>query len=172
MRTLSGPTNTAVESLSARPAYLVAISWSTLITITSGDTLTWGAYTWYNHDIRLSNLEWNKDGLVSATLLLGNNNATYSALALNEGIADKSVVIWYYDQSATAIGDPVRIYDGSGGRCAINDQFISLSLVSQRIGTLKSPRIKITPGNGFSNLPPEKYVINWGGEKYVLTGRK
>ncbi|MBK7082347.1 MAG: hypothetical protein IPH55_17020 [Betaproteobacteria bacterium] len=172
MRTLSTPTGNAVSATSTRPAYLVEIHWSTITRLTTGgEALTWNGYVWAPADVTLTGLRWENAGLLSASLLLGNANQQFSALALNEGVADTSILVYAYDQSATATGDPVKVFDGVGGRCSLDDDAVTIELTTQRVRALKSPRQRITRAAGYSLLPAAGTVIRWGNNRYVLTGR-
>ncbi len=172
MRTLSTPTGNAVAATSTRPAYLVEIHWSTITRLTTGsDALTWNGYVWAPAEVDLTGLRWENAGLLSASLMLGNANQQFSALALNEGVADTSIVVYAYDQSATAAGDPVKVFDGVGGRCSLDDDAVTIELTTQRVRALKSPRQRITRAAGYSLLPAAGTVIRWGNNRYVLTGK-
>lgn len=172
MRTLSTPTGNAVVATSTRPAYLLEIHWSTITRLTTGgEALTWNGYIWAPADVELTGLRWENAGLLAASLRLGNANQQFSALALNEGVADVSILVYAYDQSATATGDPVKVFDGVGGSCALDDDAVTIELTTQRVRALKSPRQRITRAAGYSLLPAAGTVIRWGNRRYVLTSK-
>jgi hypothetical protein len=170
-RSLSSPTGAAVGAIVTQPAYLIQINWSTVSRLTTGATLTWGGYSWLSESVALSGLQWGKDGLQSATLRLGNNDQRYSALALNEGVADVPIVVYAYDQAATAAGDPVKVFEGVGGKVDLNDDTVTITLRTAKARALTCPRTRVSPANGFNHLPPRGTVIMWGTQRYVLEGR-
>jgi hypothetical protein len=173
MRTPSTPTGNAIAAASTRPAYLVQIGWSTASRLTSADAaLTWNSYVWMPAPIELAGLKWDSAGLQAATLRLGNTDQAFSAPALNEGVADISIIVYAYDQSAVAAGDPIKVFDGVGGRLSADDNSVSIELSAQRSRALKSPRQRITRAGGYSLLPAPGTVVRWGNERYVLRRRK
>jgi hypothetical protein len=151
---------------------MVQIGWSTVTRLTTADTVVnWGGYLWLPGPVVLSGLSWNNSGIQTARLDLGNANQAFSALALNEGVADISIVVYAYDQSAVAAGDPVKVFDGVGGRLAADDNSVSIELSTQRSRALKSPRQRITRAGGYSLLPAPGTVVRWGNERYILRRR-
>ena len=54
--------------------------------------------------------------------------------------------------------------------CALNDDAVTIDLVP--VGALKSPRLRVTPANGFNHLPADGETIRWGTQRYVLSRRK
>jgi hypothetical protein len=168
-RTLSSPSTAAVGAIVTRPAYLIQINWATVSRLTTGETLTWGGYTWTSENVALSGLQWGSDGLQGATLRLGNSNQRYSALVLNGATAGVGVTIYAYDQAATAAGDPVSVFSGYCGKVDLDDDNVTIALRTD--GGLKCPRTRVSPANGFNHLPPRGTVIMWGSQRYVLEGR-
>lgn len=172
MRSVSTPTGNAIAAATTAPAYLVQIGWSSVTRITSADAaLTWNSAVWVPADVGLTGIGSESASRQSASLRLGNAQQEWSALALNEGVADVPVAIWAYDRSATAAGDPVLVFSGVGGRCSLDDNSVTIELATQRAATLKSPRQRITRAAGYSLLPASGTVIRWGNERYVLRRR-
>jgi hypothetical protein len=173
MRSPSTPTGNAIAAATTRPGYLVQIGWSTVTRITSSDaSLTWNGFVWVPASVALSGLRWDNSGLQSATLRLGNTDQAYSALALNEGVADIAIVAYAYDQSATATADPIKVFDGVGGRLTADDNSVTIELTTLRSRALKSPRQRITRAAGYSLLPAPGTVVRWGSENYTLRRRR
>jgi hypothetical protein len=172
-RTLSIATAAAVAEAGTAPAYLVQIGWSTVSRLTTADTvLDWGGYLWLPGPVTLSGLTWSNSGLQTARLELGNADQAFSALALNEGVSDISIVVYAYDRGAVAAGDPVKVFDGVGGRLSADDDSVSIELVTQRSRALKSPRQRITRAGGYSLLPAPGTVVRWGNERYILRRKR
>lgn len=171
-RSLSSPTTVAVSAAGTAPAYLVQIGWSTVTRLTTADELlNWDGYLWLPGPVKLSGLTWTNSGLQTARLELGNADQAFSALALNEGVADISIVVYAYDRSATDAGDPVLVFDGVGGRLSADDNAVQIELSTQRSRALKAPRQRITRAAGYSLLPAPGTVVRWGNERYVLRRR-
>lgn len=169
MRTLSTPTSNAVTGTNTAPAYLIRIGWTTVTRLTTGDAaLSWDGYLWVPAEARLTGIGWDKTGALSGSLILGNAEQQFSALALNEGVADVDITIWAYDRSATAAGDPVKVFDGFGGRLSANDDAINIELAAQRSRALKAPRQRVTRANGFSLLPAAGTIVRWGSQIYRI----
>lgn len=170
-RALTPETATALGLPTTQPAYLIQINWSTVSRLTTGATLDWGGYTWLAEDAELSGLDWGSDGLNGATLRLGNSDQRYSALVLNEGVADVPIVVYAYDQAATAAGDPVKVFEGVGGKVDLDDDRVIIALRAIKARALTCPRTRVSPASGFHHLPPRGAVIMWGSQRYVLEGR-
>ena len=167
-RTLTQPTIDATALYGTRPAYFIQINWTTVVRLTTGVSTSWNGEPWVEGAVELSGLSWRVGSLQSATITLNNMAQEYGALALGEGVADVPVTIWAYDQTATAIGDPVKVFSGVGNKCALNDNTIVIELAPP--GALKSPRLRVTSANGFNHLPVG--VIRWGSQRYVLSSRR
>lgn len=169
MLTVSTPTSNAIAGPSTQPGYLVEIGWSTVSRLTTGDDLPWNGYVWVGADLAVTNLRWSRQGLVTATIRLGNALQQWSALALNEDVAGVPVRIWAFDQAATATGDPVLRLDGEGTvLTAVDEDAVTFDVASRGARSLKSPRFRIIAANGFSQLPVAGSTFRWGNQRYVL----
>lgn len=169
MLTVSTPTGNAIAGRGTQPAYLLQIGWSTVSRLTTGADLTWNGYVWVGADLRVAELRWSRQGLVSAAITLGNALQQWSALALNEGVAGVPVKLWAYDRSATATGDPVLRLDGEGAVLrSVDSDAIVFEVASRGARSLKSPRFRIIAANGFSQLPVAGASFRWGNQRYVV----
>jgi hypothetical protein len=169
-RLLTAQTTAALALPGTKPAYLLALYWSTPVYLTTGAGLTWNGQTWLAEIAELSSLQWSNDGLQGASLRLGNSDQRYSALALAEGVADVRVLVYAYDQTATATGDPVCVFDGRGGQLALDDDYVTIALRVNKARALFCPRLRISPASGFNHLPPRGTTIVWGQQQSTLRG--
>jgi hypothetical protein len=168
---ITNPTRNAITAVATAPAYFISIAWSTPSYLTTGPTTPWNGYNWLTEAVTVSGLSWSRDGTQVGTLRIVNNDQRYSALVMVEGVADVAINIWAYDQSATAVGDPLKVFSGVGGRAEFDDDTVTISLRSSKAGVSFSPRTRISPAGGFNHLPPRGTEIPWGSTKYVLEGR-
>jgi hypothetical protein len=172
-RTLTSATTNALASQLTLPGYLVRISWiSSVVRLTSRDTITWNGNAYTGFGVVPKGLEWRGSAEQGGTLRLDNSSGAYSVLALSEGVADVPITVWIYDAAATANADPVCVFDGVGDSCQIMPDAITIKVTSKRSRALFAPRSYITQDNGFSIVPPEGKTIEWGGQRYTFTRQR
>jgi hypothetical protein len=113
-------------------------------------------------------LNWDGKGKQTGSLDLINTDLAYSALVLNEGVADRGVRIWKFYGDNPATLDPVSVFDGVADEADIGPDAVHITLVGQNNKTLYAPRRFIGPGTGFNHLCPAGTKITWGGQTYIL----
>jgi len=170
--TISSPTLTALAQSLTLPGYLFYIGWATPIRLCSRSDLNWNGNVYISYSAEMTGIEWRGSAEQTGTLRLSNFGNAYSEKALNEGVADVSIKIWIYDGAATATADPVPVFDGVGDSCEITPDAITIKCISKRTRSLFAPRSYINQDSGFSIVPPEGKVIQWGGQKYTFTRSK
>lgn len=169
MRTLTTPTANATASTVTTPAYLVEIEFSTVLRLSTRNDQSWGGYTWTGGRLgKVSGLSWDGKGQQTGALDLINTDLVYSALVLNEGVADRRVRVWKFYGDNPATLDPVAVFDGVADAADIGPDAVRLTLVGQNNKTLYSPRRFIGPATGFNHLCPAGTKITWGGQTYIL----
>jgi hypothetical protein len=169
MRTLTTATATATESTVTTPAYLVEISFSAVIRLSTRGDQSWGGYTWTGGRLgKVSGLSWDGKGAQTGSIDIINTDLAYSSLVLNDGVADRPVKIWkFYGDNPGAL-DPVAVFDGVADEADIGPDAVRITLVGQNNKTLYAPRRFIGPGIGFNQLRPAGTKITWGGQTYIL----
>jgi hypothetical protein len=169
MRTLTTATATATASTVTTPAYLVEISFSTVLRLSTRGDQSWSGYTWTGGRLgKVSGLSWDGKGTQTGSLDIINTDLAYSALVLNEGVADRPVKIWkFYGDNPGAL-DPVAVFDGVSDEADIGPDAVRITLVSSKTTALYAPRRFIGPGIGLNHLRPAGSRDTWGGQTYIL----
>lgn len=168
MRTLSTPTQTEVDKTSTSPGYLVEIGFSTTVRISSRADVSWNGSTWLASDVQIEGIGSDGQGSQTGSLTLGNTDNVFGALVLNEGVAGRAIKIWAFYEGAIAAADPVQVFSGWGDEAEIGLTEVRISLVSESLQSLISPRRFINKASGFNHLPSAGTIINWGGQAYKL----
>lgn len=169
MRTLSTPTNNATQLTITTPAFFVELGFSTILHLSTRGDHSWGGYAWTGGRLgRVSGLQWDGKGQQSGSIDLINTDLAYSALVLNEGVADRAVRIWkFYGDNPDTL-DPVAVFDGVADTADIGADAVRITLLGENTRTLYSPRRFIGPGTGFNHLTPAGRKITWGGQTIEL----
>jgi hypothetical protein len=171
MRALTVNTQAATESLdSTTPAFLVEMDFSTTLRLSSRGDQAWNGYTWTGGRLfSVSGLKWDGKGQQSGALAIINSDLAYSALILNEGVADRRIRIWKFYGDNPAASDPVEVFYGVGDESDLSDpDMVRISLVGDNTGTINAPVRFIGPGTGFNHITPAGTRITWGGQTYTL----
>ena len=168
MRTLSFALNTAYGNPVQKPAWLVQIDLTSPLYLCSFAAVSWNSLSWSAADVNVSGL---RVGALKVTgsLVLGNADDTYGAIALNEGFTDKRIRIWGYDASISspAVGDPVLVCDAVGAGADVGTDYVRVALrdsCEYRMG----PRAVVSPAFGFGRYLPAGRTLTINGVSYVL----
>ncbi len=169
MRALSSSTQAETEKTVTTPAFLVEIAFSTILRLSTRGDQSWNGYAWTGGRVgKISGLQWDGQGRQSGGIELINSDLAYSALVLNEGVADRGVKIWKFYGDNPALDDPVAVFDGVADDATIGPDAVRIGLVGERASTLYAPRRFIGPATGFNHLSPAGTRLSWGGENYTL----
>lgn len=170
MRTLTTALTTALGAAVQRPAWLVEIGLTSTLRLSSFGTVSWDSQTWTAADVNVASL---KVGAlkISGSIVFGNADDTYGAIALTEGFTDKRIRIWGYDAGAiSATADAVLVADAVGAGAEIGPTSVRVGLrdaCEYKVG----PRAVITPAYGFNTLLPAGRTITINGTAYTLERR-
>ncbi|MDD5385345.1 MAG: hypothetical protein PHG89_10760 [Gallionella sp.] len=168
-RTLTTATSAATAQTVTTPAFLVEIDFSTVIRLSTRNDQTWNSLTWTGGRIgKISGLQWDGKGQQTGTIEIINSDLAYSALVLNEGVADRPVKIWKFYGDNPALLDPVAVFDGVADEADIGPDAVRITLVSSKTSALYAPRRFIGPAIGFNHLRPAGSRDTWGGQTYIL----
>lgn len=166
MRTLSAALQAAHAAAVQRPAWLVELSLASVVRLSSYETVSWNGQTWTAADVNVASLRVGALR-ISGTLVFGNADDLFGAIALTESFTDKRVRIWGYDAGATGASDPVLVGDGVGAGADISETVVRVNLrdaAEYRMG----PRAIVAPAYGFNTLIPAGRSITINGQTYVL----
>lgn len=168
MRTLSTALSNAYGYAVQKPAWLVELTMATTLRYSSFATVTWNGQTWTAADIGISGLRVGAMS-VSGSLIFGNADDSFGALALTQGFADKRVRIWGYDANiaSPAVGDPVLLCDAVGGGVDISEAQVRVSL-RDATEYLIAPRAIVAPEFGFTQLLPAGRTITINGISFTI----
>jgi len=162
MKTLSVATQAETERTQTTPAFLVEIVWSTVIRLSSRGDQSWGGYAWTGG--RLGPVRVGESGNIEFI----NSDLAYSALLLNEGVADVGCRIWTFYGDNPDADDPVLVFDGVLDGAEIAADRVRATLAPESHRTMFSPRRFIGPGTGFNHLRPAGSKMTWGGQTITL----
>lgn len=169
MRTLSAALNSAHGGVVQKPAWLVEITLSSVTRLSSFGSPSWDGHAWTQADINVASLRVGALE-ISGTLVLGNADDTFAALALGESFSDKRVRIWGFDATiASPLGadDPVLVCDAVGGAAIVAPDYVRVSLrdaCEYRIG----PRATVSPAFGFNTLLPAGRTVTINGITFQI----
>ena len=162
MRTLSETTETLTAAPATKPGWLVELAWATPVRLSSRGSVSWAGYAWVPDTI--AGVSIGEGGYVE----LANGDLAYSALVMNEGVADVPCRIWKFYGDAPGAEDPVLVFDGVLDRAEINHSAVKITLAQEASRTKMAPRQRIDSSGGFNHLRPAGTRISWGGQVYVL----
>lgn len=166
MRTLSAALQAAHAAPVQRPAWLVELSLSAPVRLSSYGTIGWDGQTWTAADVSVSGL---RVGALEVTgaLVFGNADDTFGAMVLNEGMTDKRVRIWGYDAAATGAADPVLVCDAVGAGAEISESRVRVGL-RDACEYMVAPRAVVSPAYGFNVFIPAGRTLTINGMSYTL----
>lgn len=169
MRSISSALSTALGAPVQKPAILVEAAFSTTYRWSSFSTVTWNGYTWTSTAIDMGKLEISALS-ISGELLIDRASATECALALSEGVQDRSFRIWGYDAAATALTDVVWLCDAVGGAVVADMDKVRIGL-RHRTEFMFAPRSFVKAEYGFNALLPADRVLTINGISFTLERR-
>lgn len=172
MRTLSATLTTEYGKPVQRPAWLIEITLTSTERRASHTTVTWNSQTWTATDVDVSGLRVGALE-VSGSLVFGNADDYWGAVALTEGFTDKRVRIWGYDAgiASPAVGDPVLVCDAVGAECDVSTDRVRLALRDASEYKI-APRAVVTPAFGFARYVPANRVLTINGVSYSIDTRR
>lgn len=167
MRTLTAGQIASTAATVTTPAYLVEILFTTAIRLSTRGDQSWGGYSWTGGRLgRVSGLTSDGRGDQRGKVELINSDLAYSALVLNEGVADRPCRVWqFYGDNPT---DAALIFDGVCDGADIGPDRVSIDLIGSNTKTGIFPRRFIGPSTGFNHLSPRGKKITWGGQTYII----
>lgn len=167
MRTLTAGQIAATTAPVTTPGYLVELSYSTVLRLSSRGDQSWDGYTWTGGRLgKVSGLTSDGRGDQRGRVELINSDLAYSALVLTEGAADIRCRVWVFYGDNPA--DASLVLDGVTDGADIAPDAVSLTLVGESIRTAMFPRRFIGPSTGFNHLRPSGTKITWGGQTYIM----
>ena len=172
MPTLTTAMTTALGATISQPGIFMQLGFTTPLYYTDRNTKTWNSQSWTSADFVVGNYTLDMTVLQSITLSFTDFDYSLSALLLSQTAADKNVKLWYYDNTALAVLDPVLIFDGlmdnpSGGDnrrlnvpCATVNKNLPVGMLSHLI-----------PSYLFA---PENTEVAWGpvGSSVIFSRRQ
>lgn len=168
MRTLTFENSQAILKTVTKPGYFVYIGFTPPLRFSTRGSLSWNGHTWGgDHNCTIKSVSDSK-GSISFT----NIDNLMSSIILNEGVVDKVIKIWAYDEDAVATPDPVLIFDGVGDSAELTENTATISLSVKNAKTLYFPRRFINAETGFTHLTPAGTIITVRSRKITLSGRR
>lgn len=165
MRTLSSTLLAELGRTVTRPGYLVYLGFSTPLRLSTMGDVAWGGETWIGADVKVAGLSVDERGRRQGSVSLGNADIAYGALVLNEGVADRQVVI--YSAWAGAPSDAIEEFRGVGDAVEIGDR-VSITLAEDSTRHMFAPRRFVNSASGFSTLVPAGTKIRIGQQIITL----
>ena len=173
MRGLTSATQVATSAIVTQPIYLVEIAFSPVIRLSTLGDVEWNGQMWSGGQaIVVSGLSSDGRGGLSASLQVGNSDGAIGAIALGQGIADRSVKIWAGDAAAlSAPEDMELVFVGAVRSADVDENRASFRLEAQGTRTMRVPRRVIGPESGFNYLIPAGSKMTIGTTTYTLERR-
>lgn len=173
-RTLSATVTTEAQKPVTRPGYLLEIPG--ILTLNSRNSdLTWGTATYSGaNEFSISGLNWDYTGAQKGSVSFNDTNLfSMATIILSNDMAGKPVNIYLFYQGAVTGGviasaDVTQVFAGIIDVCEISaDGRVTMSLTSEQLVTMNSPRRYIKPGTtqtGFNWVPPAGTILQWGSD--------
>ncbi len=163
MKTLTSATQAASAQTITQPGYLIELAWGTIVRLSTRGDKTWGGQAWTG-------------GLVASLaprdggrLALLNTDNGFSALLMNNTVADIGCRIWQFYGDTLGEDDPFLIFDGViDGVDELTRTTATLTLAAEHARTLHSPRRRIGATTGFTRLTPAGTRLTWAGQTITL----
>lgn len=165
--TLTPAQQAATTAPVTQPGYLVELSYSTILRLSTRGDQSWNGYTWSGGRLgKVTGLTSDGRGDQRGRIELINSDLAYSALVLNEGAVDIRCRVWefYGDNPA----DAALKLDGVTNGADIAPDKVSLEVVGESLRTAMFPHRVIGPSTGFHHLRPVGTKITWGGQTYIM----
>jgi hypothetical protein len=168
MRTLNGALTTAYGAAVQKPAWLVELTLTQTYRYCSHAQVTWNSQTWLQMDVDVSGLQVGAMS-VTGSLVFGNADDAFGALALNEGFVDKRIRIWGYDASIASptVDTPVLLCDAVGGAVDIGADRVRVAL-RDSTEYLIAPRAIVAPEFGFTKLLQSGSTLTINGITFTI----
>jgi len=159
-RNLSVGMQSAIAGKITRPAYLIEMAFSTLLRYSTGTLSSWNGNVWIpvKADIALGM------GGDRAGISIWDYDATLRTLLLLEGVTDREVKVWQYDDNAVGPLDPALVFSGVGTGSRIAQGSVNIELAVLNSGKMLCPRERICAATGFSILVEAGTLIPWGSK--------
>jgi hypothetical protein len=148
-----------------RPAWLVAIMFSTPIRVSSYQTVTVSGYTWMQADVDVSRVSLSTTD-IAGSIRIGNADDAFAAIVLAEGVAGRQIIIYGYDAAAAADADIVLLADCVGGRASVAPDYISID-VRESTAFASTPRTFVSAPT-FTYLIPAGTQFRVNGQTYRI----
>lgn len=169
MRSLTTDVITAISADGTAPRYLVKLGYSTVIYLSSRETVTWDGHTWSGSiGVDVESISTAQGGGQTATIRLPNHDATYSALVLGDGIREISADIYMlYGDAPFATADGVHVFSGQIDSVPSIGDWVTMTLRSSGGAISHTPRIRLSAFIG-EDMPVPGTRIQWAGDVLVL----
>jgi hypothetical protein len=168
MRTLHSSLTSAYGAAVQKPAWLVELSLTQTYYYCSHEQVTWNGQTWLKMDVDVSGLRVGSMS-VSGSLVFGNADDAFGAVALGEGFVDKRIRVWGYDATIASptVDTPVLLCDAVGGAVEISADRVR---VTMRDATeyLIAPRGIVAPEFGFRQLLQSGRTLTINGITFTI----
>ena len=97
----------------------------------------------------------------------GPRNDAIGALLLNEGVADRTIMVYGYDAAATDTADVVHLVTCAGGAATISHDRVTISLRAATEYT-SAPRDFVNAAAGFTYMVPAGTQLRINGQVYKV----
>jgi hypothetical protein len=170
MRALSAKTSAAIAQPVTAPRLLIEIGWSHVVRLCTRETVAWQGRQWIGPQGRISGLGGNNADQ-QCDITLSNHDSGYGAIALSEGLSDKSVKIYaLYGDAPYTTDDAALLFDGQLDGGTVTAESVDIHCIAMRGVTMYAPRIYAQPPV-VNHAPPAGTVLRWNGDNYTLERR-
>lgn len=169
MKTVTAATAAEIALAITAPGYFVQIAFSTVARFCTRGAQTWNGHSWIAANCEVSGLANDGSPAQSGALKIVDADDTYTALVLSEGTENRAIKVWSFFGTSPANADPVLEFDGVIDGHDYDSGSYELTLGVKQAEVRFAPNKLINSTSGFSQLPPNGKVINWGGQDYILS---
>ena len=168
------PTNveTVLDDQQTQPFHIVKMEFASATSyLSESQQVTFEGNIYSEGAIAVRSFTWGPDGTQAGAIALLNENDAATALVLNNTVQDVPVSIYkVYSTGPSTNTDPVLMVKGVMSGSNIQPSQSIIGVITSSAETEFAPREFYTIAEGFNWLPPTGTVVQWGGEKYVLSG--
>lgn len=171
-RVVAADTKAELTKQLTQPYHIVDIGFSAATSYLSGGTsTTYNSQVYAEAGVRVGGFMWDARGRQSGKIHLLDDSGSAISLVLNDDVSDIPVNIYtvYISKTTGLPTTPVLYVSGVMDDVEIGPDEVTISVVTSKASNEYIPTDYCNTESGFNYLPEEGQVINWGGEKFVLT---
>lgn len=171
-RALTTATKNAAGATITAPGFLIELRLSTTYRFATRGDVVWNSITWAKQNLQIGEIVDQPDGSSKMRASVGNTDLAFGAVVLAESqIQGAGVSVWFHYDSALALADPVKLFEGVVNQATVDHSAVSFEFTTSYDTASYLPRRRITREAGFNRLLPAGRVLQIGAMKFRLERR-